>query len=113
MLNPVFGGKFVIPVDILLPTYNRLTSLILTLAGIAAQTVRDLRVIVADQSQEPAGDARVVQTLRRVIEVRGGYVEWHYRRQVYGIAEQRDFLLKKATADAVLRGVSCWSISST
>ena len=102
MLNPVFGGKFVIPVDILLPTYNRLTSLILTLAGIAAQTVRDLRVIVADQSQEPAGDARVVQTLRRVIEVRGGYVEWHYRRQVHGIAEQRDFLLKKATADAVL-----------
>ena len=89
-------------VDILLPTYNRLTSLIMTLAGIAAQTHRDLRVIIADQSREPAGDKQVVQTAGRVIEARGGCIEWYYRRPVHGIAEQRDFLLKKATADAVL-----------
>jgi GT2 family glycosyltransferase len=89
-------------VDILLPTCNRLTSLIMTLSGVAAQTVRDMRVIVADQSQEPVGDAQVVQTLLRLLKVRGGRVEWYYRRPVHGIAEQRDFLLKKATADAVL-----------
>lgn len=89
-------------VDILLPTYNRLTSLIMTLAGIAAQTHRDIRVIIADQSREPAGDEQVVQTAGRVIEARGGCIEWYYRRPIHGIAEQRDFLLKKATADAVL-----------
>jgi hypothetical protein len=89
-------------VDILLPTCTRLTSLIMTLAGVAAQTVRDLRLIVADQSQEPVGDTQVVQTLLRLIKVRGGCVEWYYRRPVHGITEQRDFLLKKATADAVL-----------
>ncbi len=89
-------------VDILLPTCNRLTSLIMTLAGVAAQTVRDQRVIVADQSQEPVGDTQVVQTLLRLIRLRGGCVEWYYRRPVHGIAEQRDFLLKRATADAVL-----------
>lgn len=89
-------------VDILLPTYNRLTSLIMTLAGVAAQTHRDIRVIIADQSREPAGDEQVVQTAGRVIEARGGCIEWYYRRPVHGIAEQRDFLLKKATADAVL-----------
>ncbi len=89
-------------VDILLPTYNRLTSLLMTLAGVAAQTHRDMRVIIADQSREPAGDEQVVQAAGRVIEARGGCIEWYYRRPVHGIAEQRDFLLKKATADAVL-----------
>jgi glycosyltransferase involved in cell wall biosynthesis len=89
-------------VDILLPTCNRLSSLIMTLAGVAAQTLCDLRVIVADQSDQPVQDEQVVQTLRRVIEVRGGSVEWHTRPQVHGIAEQRDFLLKQATADAIL-----------
>lgn len=89
-------------VDILLPTYNRLTSLLMTLAGVAAQTHRDIRVIIADQSREPAGDEQVVQTAGRVIEARGGCIEWYYRRPVHGIAEQRDFLLKKATADVVL-----------
>lgn len=89
-------------VDVLLPTYNRLSSLIMTLSGVAAQTVRDLRVIVADQSREPAELSQVVQTLRRVITVRGGSVAWHYREPIHGIAEQRDFLLKQATAPAVL-----------
>jgi glycosyltransferase involved in cell wall biosynthesis len=89
-------------VDVLLPTYNRLTSLIMTLSGVAAQTHADLHVIVADQSQDPVEQDPVVQTLRRVIEARGGSVEWHTRPQVNGIVEQRDFLLRQATADAVL-----------
>ncbi len=89
-------------VDVLLPTYDRLTSLIVTLSGVAAQTLTDLRVIVADQGQEPVEQEQVIQTLRRVIEVRGGSVEWHTRPQINGIVEQRDFLLRRATADAVL-----------
>ena len=89
-------------VDVLLPTYDRLTSLIMTLSGVAAQTLTDLRVIVADQGQEPVEQEQVIQTLRRVIEVRGGSVEWHTRPQINGIVEQRDFLLRQATADAVL-----------
>ena len=89
-------------VDVLLPTYDRLTSLIMALSGVAAQTLTDLRVIVADQSQEPVEQEQVIQTLRRVIEVRGGSVEWHTRPQINGIVEQRDFLLRQATADAVL-----------
>lgn len=89
-------------VDILLPTYNRLASLIMTLSGVAAQTLTDLRVIIADQSQQPVEQEQVIRTLRRVIEARGGSVEWHPRPQINGIAEQRDFLLKQATADAVL-----------
>ena len=89
-------------VDVLLATYNRPDSLIMTLAGVAAQTMRDLRVIVADQSAAPVGERPTVMTLRRVIEARGGVVEWHTRPQIHGIAEQRDFLLRQASADAVL-----------
>ena len=96
------GGDFIATVDVLLPTYNRLASLIMTLSGVAAQTLRDLHVIVADQSDSPVENEQVMQTLRRVIEARGGSVEWHTRPQVHGIAEQRDFLLKRARADAVL-----------
>jgi glycosyltransferase involved in cell wall biosynthesis len=89
-------------VDILLPTYNRLASLIMTLSGVAGQTWRDLRVIVADQSEQPVENEQVLQTLRRVIEARGGSVEWYTRPSVHGIVEQRDFLLQQATANAVL-----------
>jgi GT2 family glycosyltransferase len=89
-------------VDVLIPTIDRLPSLVMTLAGVAAQTHRDLGVVVADQSREPAREHATVQTLCRVIEARGGTVEWHDRPQVHGIAEQRHFLLRRATADAVL-----------
>ena len=59
-------------VDVLIATYNRPESLVMTLAGVAAQTQRDLRVIVADQSDEPVGERQTILTLRRVIEAHGG-----------------------------------------
>ena len=74
----------------------------MTLSGVAAQTLRDVHVIVADQSKEPTECTEVVQTLRRVIEARGGTVEWYNRLPRHGIAEQRDFLLRHATARYVL-----------
>jgi GT2 family glycosyltransferase len=89
-------------VDVLIATYNRPESLVMTLAGVAAQSVRTLRVVVADQSEEPVGERQTVLTLRRVITARGGSVEWHTRPQIHGIAEQRNFLLEHARADAVL-----------
>lgn len=89
-------------VDVLVATYNRPESLIMTLAGLASQTQTDLRVIVADQSDKTVGDHETILTLRRVIEARGGCVEWHTRPQIHGIAEQRNFLLEHACADAVL-----------
>ena len=88
-------------VDVLIPTYNRPQSLVMTLAGVAAQSLPDVHVVVADQGDAPARGP-VPDALLRVIEARGGSVEWHERPQVHGIAEQRDFLLGRATADAVL-----------
>lgn len=89
-------------VDILLPTCNRRESLVMTLAGIAAQSHTDLRVIVADQSDTPLGEAPGIGALRRVIAARGGEVAWHARPARHGIAEQRAFLLDAAAAPYVL-----------
>jgi len=89
-------------VDILIPTLDRRESLICTLSSVAAQTHSNLRVEIADQSAVPVAESPVVQALIRIIEGRGGEVDYFTRPQVHGIAEQRDFLLRQATASAVL-----------
>lgn len=89
-------------VDVLVPTIDRLDSLIMTLSGLAAQHYHPLRVVVADQSERPGNESETVQALCRIIEVRGGRVDWHPRPQINGIAEQRDFLLGQAESEAVL-----------
>jgi hypothetical protein len=89
-------------VDVLLATCDRLQSLILTLAGLAGQSLSDLRVILADQSTAPVQDEPAIKALQRIITARGGKVDWHYRPRRLGIAEQRDFLLRQAYADQVL-----------
>jgi len=91
-----------ISVDVLIPTMNRLQSLIMTLSGVALQSRTDLGVIVADQSDEPANCSEVVRSLCKLIEARGNRVCWYHRKERFGIAEQRDFLLRVSSADAVL-----------
>ena len=89
-------------VDILFPTHNRLPSLILTLAGIAEQSLPDLRVIIADASDALVEREPEVQMLVRLIAARGGAVECQHRAAGRGVAEQCDFLLQQARANSVL-----------
>ena len=89
-------------VDILVPTCNRLPSLIMPMTGVANQTLGDVHVIVSDQSAEPVEGSPVLKTLRRIVEARGGSMEWRYRVPSLGIAEQSDFLLQQAKAEYVL-----------
>jgi GT2 family glycosyltransferase len=88
--------------DILLPTCNRLESLVMTLAGVAAQSLADVRLVLSDQSDRPVASHPVVRALVRVIEARGGSAELHHRVPSKGIAEQRDFLLSRSRSDYVL-----------
>jgi len=90
------------PLDILIPTIDRHESLTAVLTGVALQELDGFRVVIADQSEHPAARHAVVRTLCRIIEARGGEVEWHYRTPSQGVAEQRDFLLGRARAPAVL-----------
>lgn len=88
-------------VSVLIPTYERAESLVMTLSGVASQTITDLQVVVSSQGHHKAQDSPVAQALGRIIEARGGFVEWH-QREPRGIAEQRHFLLGRAEADPVL-----------
>ena len=73
----------------------------MTLSGVASQTVADLQVVVSSQGCYRAVTSPVAQGIARVIEARGGSVEWHHR-EPHGIAEQRDFLLGRAAANHAL-----------
>ncbi len=88
-------------VSVLIPTYERAEALAMTLSGVAAQTVTDLQVVVSSQGRHKAEDSPVARAVGRVIEARGGGVEWHHR-EPRGIAEQRHFLLERAEAEPVL-----------
>lgn len=90
-------------VDVLLPTCERPLAAAMTLAGLAAQSFTDLRLIVADQNAQPLQAQPTIAALARVIAARtGAEVEWHHRPRRRGIAEQRQFLLERADAPAVL-----------
>jgi GT2 family glycosyltransferase len=73
-----------------------------TLAGLSAQTLPSFRVVVSDQSpHRESTSAPEVQTCVRLLRARGRQVELlqHPRR---GMAEQREFLLRQATAPYAL-----------
>jgi GT2 family glycosyltransferase len=74
----------------------------MTLSGVALQDFTNFHLVVADQSAVPANESRTIKALFRLIEARGGRVEYFHRPPVHGIAEQRDFLLKQAESDYCL-----------
>lgn len=89
-------------VEVLLPTCDRPLAAAMTLAGLAAQSFTDFRLIVADQNRRSSQSQPTLAALARVIAERAAGVEWHHRPARKGIAEQRQFLLERATAPAVL-----------
>lgn len=89
-------------VDVLLPAGNHLESLIMTLSGIATQSLNCFRLIVADGGETPARNSSAIQSLVVIFQVRCETVDWFHRRDNHGIAEQKDFLLGHATGDYVL-----------
>lgn len=84
-------------VDVLVPTYRRPTALAVTLTSLAAQTFRNFRLVVSDQSEGARStDAAEVRAVLRVLEAHGHEIELHENRRRRGMAEQRGFLLSRA-----------------
>lgn len=89
--------------DILIPTCNRSAALAATLATLTAQTYRNFRVVIADQSdQRCSTEEPAVRACIRLIEAHGQPVELHRRVERRGMAEQRAFLLEQARAPYAL-----------
>ncbi|WP_261165087.1 glycosyltransferase family 2 protein [Microbacterium sp. Marseille-Q6965] len=88
--------------DVLIPTAGRVAELAVTLAGLAAQDDPAFRVIVSDQSDHGAPSHPSVAAMRRVLRAQGREVQVHRHLPRRGMAEQRQFLLDRSSADAVL-----------
>ncbi|MCS5510902.1 glycosyltransferase [Curtobacterium flaccumfaciens pv. flaccumfaciens] len=92
-----------VDVDVLIPTVGRPAELATTLAGLAAQTDVDLRVVLSDQSADgDAASAPAVAAMLRVLEAQGRPVTLLTHPERRGLAEHRQFLLDHAEAAAVL-----------
>ncbi|MFL5734579.1 MAG: glycosyltransferase family 2 protein [Chloroflexia bacterium] len=90
-------------VDVLIPAYTRSGALAATLTALIAQTFQDFRVVISDQTEH--GDlitAHEVVAATRILRAQGNPVEVHKHLPRYGLAEQRHFLLSRATAPYVL-----------
>lgn len=90
-------------VDVLVPTCSRPAALAVTLTSLCAQTFRNFRVVVSDQT--PDGDplaAGEVATAIRVLQSHGHAVETHRHLPRRGLAEHRQFLLDQAAAPCAL-----------
>lgn len=95
------GGA--VALDVLIPTCCRPGPLAVLLASLAAQTRRDFRVVVSDQTEEgdPLRSAEVLAVLR-VLRAHGHEVELHRRLPRRGMAEHRQFLLDQVRAPRCL-----------
>lgn len=86
-------------VDVLIPTCDRAAALAVTLASLFAQDFKTLRVVVSDQSEgQSAFDHAEVRALLRVLQANSREVETWRHLPRRGMAEQRAFLLAKASA---------------
>lgn len=86
-------------IDILIPTYRRPAALAVTLTSLLAQTYRDFRIVISDQTeQQDSTSTGEVQAVLRIFRARGHAVVTHKHLPRRGIAEQRQFLLDQAKA---------------
>jgi hypothetical protein len=86
-------------VDVLVPTCNRPWALAMTLTSLAAQTVREMRICISDQSDRPdVLEQPELMAVRRLLNATGRMVEaWRHLPHL-GMAEQRAFLLSRVEA---------------
>jgi GT2 family glycosyltransferase len=81
-------------ISVLIPTYKRLKALAVTLTGLYYQTERSFDIVISDQSPEPEIEKdQSVQTIIRMLEIKGNKVTVLRNLPSRGMAQQRQFLL--------------------
>jgi GT2 family glycosyltransferase len=89
-------------VDILIPTYNRPTALVVTLTSLIGQIFQDVRILISDQSDQPVTGQAEFIAVRNVFATHGIPVEVLAHLPRRGMAEQRHFLLEQVKAPYAL-----------
>jgi GT2 family glycosyltransferase len=86
-------------IDVLVPTCDRACALAMTLTALSAQTLRSFRIIVSDQSEgQSVFEAAEVRAVLRFLKAGGCEVQTWRNLPRRGMAQQRAFLLSKASA---------------
>lgn len=94
-MNPVL--------DVLIPTYHRPAALAVTLTSLIAQSFKNFRLVVSDQTEEfDVADHGVVRASLNVLRLQGHLLEVHKHLPPRGMAEQRQFLLDQVQAPYAL-----------
>lgn len=92
-----------VTVDILIPTCNRPAALAVTLTCLIAQTFRDFRIVISDQTEDDDPlQTGEVQAVLRVLQAHGHAIARYKHLPRRGMAEQRQFLLNQVTAPYAL-----------
>ena len=82
-------------VNILIPTYRRTKALAVTLTSLYYQTEKSFDIVIADQSDDDTLEKdQTIQTIKRLLEIRGHAVSIHKNLPAQGMAQQRQFLLQ-------------------
>ena len=90
-------------VDVLIPTCERPAALAVTLSSLIAQTWRDFRLVISDQTQDyDVAEEGVVKAVLNVLRAHGHGVEVFKHLPHRGMAEQRQFLLNRVEAPYAL-----------
>lgn len=85
-------------IDVLIPTCNRPYALAVTLTALSAQSFRNFRVIISDQSDTDTLEQPEVRAVLRFLQFSGQDVFAFRHLPRRGMAEQRAFLLSQAQA---------------
>jgi hypothetical protein len=97
------AGVLSAAIDVLIPTCNRPAALAVTLTALIGQSVRALRIVISDQSDDDGTlESPEVVAALRVLRATGRGVETWRHLPRRGMAEQRAFLLSRAGAPRCL-----------
>jgi GT2 family glycosyltransferase len=84
---------------ILIPTYKRVKALAVTLTSLYYQTEKNFAIVISDQSPDNLLDKdQSIQTIKRLLEIKGHSVSILKNLPAIGMAQQRQFLLDQSTS---------------
>jgi GT2 family glycosyltransferase len=86
-------------IHILIPTYKRVKALAVTLTSLYYQEETSFDIVIADQSDDNALETdQTIQTIKRLLELKGHAVSILKNLPARGMAQQRQFLLDHSTS---------------
>ncbi|HJG64727.1 MAG TPA: glycosyltransferase family 2 protein [Corynebacterium stationis] len=92
----------VVPLEVLIPCFERPAELAVTLSGLAAQMEQDFDIILSDQSGTAIWEDSSVVAMVRVLRAQGRTVRCERNLPCRGLAQQRHHLLQLSNAPLVL-----------